>query len=95
MNTLPEGVTIEKVMQLLENEKKAKERHAKYLQTPAGKEHNRQKAQQYYEKHKEEVLAKRKARYEENPEKFIEATMKWYRKKKELENTPATTESPA
>lgn len=35
-----------------------------YNQTPEGKAKNREKAKQYYEAHKEKVLAKRKARYD-------------------------------
>jgi hypothetical protein len=35
-----------------------------WFKTDAGKEYNRMKAKQYYDKHKETVLAKRAVRYE-------------------------------
>lgn len=37
----------------------------RYNQTDAGKEKNREKAKQYYERNKEKVLEKRKQRYRE------------------------------
>lgn len=37
-----------------------------YNQTDEGKEKNRAKAKEYYEKHREEILEKRKLRYSSN-----------------------------
>lgn len=38
-------------------------KRAEYLKSEEGKEWNRQRAKAHYEKHKEEILAKRKAKY--------------------------------
>ena len=42
----------------------------RYNQTAEGKEKNRENAKLYYERHKEEILAKKKARYQAKKEEY-------------------------
>lgn len=44
--------------------KKSVERRHEFNQSEEGKELNRQRAKKYYEEHRDEILAKRKARYQ-------------------------------
>ena len=78
-------------MQRLREKKRA------YLKTEEGKEYNRQKSKNYYEAHREEVLAKRpydpekcKLYYEKNRDKIlIKAKEIRERKKGQLPEPPA------
>ena len=51
-----------------ENEKRRNERRKAYFQTEAGKEYNRQKAKNFYQRHRDEILAKRKEQYQTKKE---------------------------
>ena len=60
-------IPLEKLVKHYEAEKKREQKKAEkrleYLQTDEGKQWNRNRSKQYYEKHKAQVLAKRKAKY--------------------------------
>ena len=63
---LPEGVTMEKLLRIYERQKKTLDKRTAYYNTPEGKEYNRKKAAEYYEKNKELVLQKSKERRAKN-----------------------------
>lgn len=65
-----------------ESMKKADERKKAWLKTDRGKEWNREKANAYYQAHKEEVLQKRRHRYEENRDIILAKAKEAYAKKK-------------
>lgn len=52
---------------------------------PIAKEKERKRIAKYYQEHKEEILAKRRVRYQNDPEyrkMHVKATLNWYRNKK-------------
>lgn len=65
-----------------ESMKKGDERKKAWLKTERGKEWNREKASAYYNNHKEEVLEKRRQRYEANREIILAKAKEAYAKKK-------------
>lgn len=60
-------VSLDKLVKYYEtykrNEDKRLEKRHEVLQTPEGKAINRARAKAYYDKHKDDILAKRKANY--------------------------------
>jgi hypothetical protein len=54
-----------------------------WFKTDAGKEYNRMKAKQYYDKHKEAVLAKRAIRYEAEGETLRTRANDYYHRNSE------------
>jgi hypothetical protein len=75
---LPEGVSMDKLLHLYELHKRNAERRKTYLETEAGKEYNRQKAKEYYARHKSDVLLKRKAEHEEKKEEHNARALAYY-----------------
>ena len=65
-----------------ENLKRADERKKAWLKTDRGKEWNREKATAYYTAHKDEVLEKRRQKYEVNRETILAKAKEAYAKKK-------------
>ena len=53
---------MDKLLRIYERQKKTLEKRAAYYSTPEGKEYNRKKAAEYYEKNREAVLQKSKER---------------------------------
>jgi hypothetical protein len=47
-----------------ENEKRRNEKRKQFFKTDEGKAYNRQKAKVFYQRHREEILSKRKESYE-------------------------------
>ena len=75
---LPDGISIDKLLHLYELHKRNTERRKTYLETDAGKEYNRQKAKEYYNRHKSDVLLKRKADHEEKKEEHNARALAYY-----------------
>jgi hypothetical protein len=73
---LPEGISIEKVLALIEKDKIQKEKFKQIAQKPERKAYARVKAMEYYTKNKEAVSQRRK---------------ELYKIKKSLEQPPATS----
>jgi hypothetical protein len=76
---------LETLVKAYEQQQKYKEGKIQWLQSEAGKEYNRKKAKEYYARHKAEVLAKRKAQYEQNPEKFLVSSRAYHARKRQEE----------
>lgn len=70
---------------ILAYEQKKQKMHDRneWFKTDAGKAYNRMKAKQYYDKHKEEVLAKRAARYDTNGDIIRLRANEYYHKNSE------------
>ena len=67
---LPEGVKLEDLLRLYEREKRYKDAKKAFYASDEGKEYARQKAKLFYQRHKEQILAKRKERYD-NDDAFV------------------------
>ena len=80
---LPAGVSMDKLLHLYELHKRGVERRKTYLETEAGKEYNRQKAKEYYARHKSDVLLKRKADHEEKKEEHNARALAYYHANRE------------
>lgn len=63
---------MDELMKLYNKEQAKKEAKRAWLQTEEGKEYNRAKAKEYYQRHREKVLEERKKYYEENLEMMRE-----------------------
>ena len=86
---LPEGVTMEKLLNIYNQYQKRVKATQEYLKTDEGKEYNRQKAREYYARHKEEVLAKRAKRYEDDKETLLNRSNAYYKAHAEELNAKA------
>lgn len=75
--------TLPDLLMAYEISQKRKEAKKAWLQTDEGKEYNRNKAKQYYNRHKELVLEKRKERYEKDAPLLNERSMTYYTNNKE------------
>jgi chromatin remodeling complex protein RSC6 len=64
--------SMEELMKIYQRHQANKEARKAWLQTEEGKEYNRQKAREHYERHREKVLESRKKYYEENLEMMRE-----------------------
>ena len=80
---LPEGVTLEHLIQIYTKQKEHLAKRREWFKTEDGREYNRQKAAVYYDRNKEKVLAKAKARHEADKERHNAASLASYYKKKE------------
>ncbi len=70
--------TIQDLLTAYEKKKRYEAAKKEWMKTDAGKEYNRKKAKDYYERHKTEILAKRTARYETDKETLIERAKQYY-----------------
>lgn len=75
---LPEGVTLERLLRLHEQDKARALKRSEFFKTEEGREYARQKAKAYYQRHKSEVLAKRAKRYEEDGQLLIQRAKDYY-----------------
>lgn len=75
--------TLPELLMAFEISQKRKEAKKAWLQTDEGKEYNRIKAKEYYNRHKETVLEKRKERYEKDAPLLNERSMTYYTNNKE------------
>jgi hypothetical protein len=80
---LPEGVTLEHLVQMYTKQKEHLKKRKEWFKTEEGREYNRQKAAVYYDRNKERVLAKAKTRYEQDKEAHNARSLASYYKKKE------------
>ena len=71
-------VSLQTLLNAFEKKKQYEETKKEWLKTDAGKEYQRKKAKQYYEKHREEVLAKRAARYEKDHDELLNRAKEYY-----------------
>jgi hypothetical protein len=76
--TLPPGVTIEYLLQLHRKTEELREKQRQFLQTEEGKKKNREAAALHYERHKAEVLLKRKKEHEEKREQHNARALAYY-----------------
>jgi hypothetical protein len=87
---LPSGISMEKVLALIEKDNKTKEKYREIAQRPARKAYARAKAKEYYEQNKEVYSDRRKQYYEQNKETIRQKALdRYYKKKNALGNTPA------
>ncbi len=77
--SLPDGVTLERVLKVFNDYKRRNEVRAEWFKTEEGKAYNRQKAKEYYLRHKDKVLEKRAKRYEEDKETLLERAKEYYK----------------
>lgn len=70
--------SIQDLLQAYEKKKQYENNKKEWMKTEAGREYNRKKAKQYYDKHKEQILAKRSARYETDKDVLIERAKQYY-----------------
>lgn len=80
---LPEGVTLEHLVQMYTKQKEHLKKRKEWFKTEEGREYNRMKAAVYYDRNKDKVLAKAKARYEEDKEAHNARSLASYYKRKE------------
>jgi hypothetical protein len=76
-------VPLEELVKAYEQKKKITDAKLEWYKTDAGKEYNRRKAKEYYERNKEKVLAKAAERYKTDPEKHLNRIRSYQAKKKE------------
>jgi len=57
--SLPEGVSMEQVIKVYNDYKRRNAARTEWFKTDEGKAYNRQKAKEYYARHKDKVLEKR------------------------------------
>jgi|LakMenEpi03Aug12_release.lakeMendotaPanAssembly.Ray.scaffolds.fasta_scaffold536640_2 hypothetical protein len=55
-----------------------------WFKTDAGREYNRMKAKQYYDKNKEKILEKRMERYDKDGEALRKRSLEYYHKNSEV-----------
>lgn len=71
-------VPLQKLLDAFEKTKQWQENKKVWLKTEAGKEYNRQKAKEYYQRHKDQVLAKRAIRYETDKDTLLTRAKEYY-----------------
>lgn len=76
--SLPEGVTMEQVLKVFNDYKRRNAERSEWFKTEEGKAYNRQKAKEYYLRHKEKVLEKRAKRYEEDRDTLLNRAKEYY-----------------
>jgi len=80
---LPDGVSLEKLLRLYEQDQARVKKRNEFLKTDEGKEYARQKAKLHYQRHKAEVLAKRAERYKVDSELLNQRAKEYYAANKE------------
>lgn len=77
--SLPEGVTMEQVLKVFNDYKRRNAVRTEWFKTDEGKAYNRQKAKEYYLRHKDKVLEKRAKRYEEDRDTLLNRAKDYYK----------------
>lgn len=72
------SVPMEYLMKLYEARQKQNARKAEWAKTEEGKAYNRKKAKEYYERNKDKVLEKRKARYDTDRDTLLNRAKDYY-----------------
>ena len=92
--SLPPGVTIDKVMKLLERDEKAakrsKERYERCMESEEWRQKWASKSRAYYQANKEKILAKRAALYEKEGDVLRARIDAYQAKKKAGGDVPAS-----
>ena len=76
--------TLPELLKAFETAQRHKEAKKAFLKTEEGKAYNRNKAKEYYNRHKDLVLEKRKEQYEKDSSLFNERSMAYYVNNKEM-----------
>jgi hypothetical protein len=76
-------VALAELVRAYEQKKQKINERNEWFKTDAGKEYNRMKAKQYYERNKEKVLAKRMERYDKDGETLRNRSLEYYHKNSE------------
>ena len=71
-------VPLQTLLDAFEKKKQYEQAKKEWLKTDAGKEYQRKKAKDYYNRHRDQVLAKRAARYEKDSETLINRAKEYY-----------------
>lgn len=87
--SLPEGVDVEAVMKVYNAYKRRNAERSEWYKTEEGKEYNRQKAREYYLRHKDLILEKRAKRYEEDRNTLLDRAKEYYKVNAEEINAKA------
>lgn len=72
------NVPLEDILRAYEKTKEWAENKKAWLKTEAGKEYNRQKSKEYYERHKGKILEKRATRYETDKDTLLNRAKEYY-----------------
>jgi hypothetical protein len=83
VNTTYGQVPLDELVKAYEQKKKSNDAKLEWYKTEEGKQYNRKKAKEYYERNKEKVLAKAAERYKADPEKHLNRIREYQAKKKE------------
>ena len=70
--------TFQDLLAAFEKKKQHEANKKEWLKTEAGREYNRRKSKEYYNRHRDQVLAKRSARYETDKDTLIERAKQYY-----------------
>jgi hypothetical protein len=76
-------VPLADLVRAYEQKKQKLHERAEWFKTDAGREYNRMKAKQYYDKNKEKILAKRTERYDKDGETLRNRSLEYYHKNSE------------
>ena len=71
-------VPLQALLDAYEKKKQYEQNKKEWLKTEAGKEYQRKKAKEYYEKNRDKVLAKRAARYEKDHDELLNRVKNYY-----------------
>lgn len=71
-------VPLQTLLDAFEKKKQYEQAKKDWLKTDAGKEYQRKKAKEYYNRHREQVLAKRASRYEKDHETLLNRAKEYY-----------------
>ena len=96
-------VSLQVLLDTFEKQKLYQQNKKEWLKTEEGKAYNRQKAKQFYERHRDAVLAKRAERYEKEHDLLLNRAKEYYalhteevkeknRKRKEAKKQPQKIE---
>ena len=69
---------MEQVLKVFNDYKRRNAERSEWFKTEEGKAYNRQKAKEYYLRHKEKVLEKRAKRYEEDRDTLLNRAKEYY-----------------
>lgn len=71
-------VTLEEILKTFNKAKQYELNKSEWLKTDEGKEYNRNKSKEYYERHKDKVLEKRAKRYEQDKDTLLTRAKEYY-----------------
>lgn len=71
-------VPLQELLNAYEKKKLYEKNKAEWFKTDEGKAYNRQKSKEYYQRHREDVLLKRAARYEVDHDELLNRAKQYY-----------------